>query len=199
MLQAVPVADPAAEVTDWWRVVERCMPSHETCGALTFTPAGVETFDADWEGWLTSTFLPVLHPGLQALQMAVAAQDLEALAREDTTLGAGLPAAAAERSLTAGRHLLLSFAPPQSVRLLDRLRAMAEEQTTFGQLAAVFAVRGQIFHLPSVQVTGAFLLAECVLGADAAGLTLPAGRTVALLQGALEGLAREPVPRLLAV
>jgi hypothetical protein len=43
------------------------------------------------------------------------------------------------------------------------------------------------------------LLAEGVLGADAAGATLPAPRTIGLLQSALDRMAALPPGQLLAV
>ena len=43
------------------------------------------------------------------------------------------------------------------------------------------------------------MLAECVLGADAAGVTLPAPRTIGLLQSAMDRMAVLPAAQLLAV
>jgi hypothetical protein len=53
--------------------------------------------------------------------------------------------------------------------------------------------------LPFVQVAGALVLAECVLGADAAGVTLPAARTIDLMQGAMDSVSAVPAVHLLAV
>ncbi|MEX1044913.1 MAG: hypothetical protein WEC73_02185 [Chthoniobacterales bacterium] len=199
MLQPVPLADPAAEIAAWWRLVELCLPSHEGCGAVTFAPSGHETLEADWDRWLTGIFIPVLHPALTALQPAAVTQDAARVLSEDAALGGALPADAARGSLTAGRHLLLSFQPPQAAKLLERLRVTAATDPSVGQLTTVFAVRAQTFHLPFRQVAGALLLAECVLGADAAGVTLPAPRTIDLLQRALDRMAALPSGQLLAV
>lgn len=199
MLQPVPIATPAAEIAAWWRLVELCLPSHEECGALTFTPAGAETLQADWEQWLTDTFLPAVHPSLAALQSAAATQDVARVLSGDAALGRSLSSAAARGSLAAGRHLLLSFQPPQAAKLLERLREAAAMDNQVGHAATVFAVRGRTFHLPFLQVAGALLLAECVLGADAAGVTLPAPRTACLLQSALDRMAALPAAQLLAV
>lgn len=199
MLQPVPIADPAAEIAGWWRLVELCLPSHEQCGAITFMPAGAESLEADWDRWVTGVFLPTLYPALTALQSAAARQDAACLLAEDAALGAALPAAAASGSLAAGRHLLVSFGPPQGAKLLEKLRETAAVDLCAGHLATAFAVRGQVFYLPFLQVAGALLLAECVLGADAAGVTLPAARTIGLLQGALDRLAALPAVQLLAV
>jgi hypothetical protein len=199
MLQPVPIADPVAEIAAWWRLVELCLPSHEQCGAITFAPAGAESLEADWNDWVTSIFLPVLHPSLTALQSAAAMQDAARLLAEDAALGTALPAAAASGSLTAGRHLLLAFSPPQGAKLLEKLSEAAGTDASVGHLATAFAVRGQVFYLPFLQVAGALLLAECVLGADAAGVTLPAARTITLLQSALDRMAALPAVQLLAV
>jgi len=199
MLQAVPAADSAAEIAAWWRLVELCLPSHEECGALTFAPSGAETLEADWQRWTTGVFLPVLHPALIALQNAAAAQDAIRLLAGDAALGAALPREAARRSLAAGRHLLLASAPPQGAKLLERVRDAVATHDETGHLATAFAVRGNVFHLPFVQVAGALLLAECVLGAAAAGVTLPAGRTIDMMQSALDSMAEVPAVQLLAV
>lgn len=199
MLQPVPTADPAAEIAAWWRLVELCLPSQEQCGAITFTPAGAESLQADWNDWVATVFLPLLHPALTALQSAAATQDAARLLAEDAALGTALPAAAARGSLTAGRHLLLAFSPPQGAKLLEKLGEAAATDPSVGQLTTAFAARGQVFYLPFRQVAGALLLAECVLGADAAGVTLPATRTVGLLQSALDRMAARPVVQLLAV
>lgn len=199
MLQPVPIADPAEEIAAWWRIVELCLPSHEQCGAVTFAPAGTESLATDWDRWLADVFLPVLHPSLASLQSAAGAQDTQRLLAEDAALGTALTDAAARGSLKAGRHLLLSFQPPHGARLLERLRDAAAADRAAGHLATVFAVRGRIFHLPFLQVAGALLLAECVLGADAAGVTLPAARTSGMLQSALDRMATLPLVELLAV
>ena len=199
MLQPVPTSDPAAEIAAWWRLVGLCLPSHEVCGAVTFVPAGSETLDADWDRWVAEVFLPVLHPSLTALQSAAARQDVAAVLAEDAALGAELPADLSGASLAAGRHLLTAFQPPQGARLLERLSEAALIGPSTGHLATVFAARGQAFHLPFLQVAGALLLAECVLGADAAGVTLPATQTIDLLQSALDRMATLSAVQLLAV
>jgi hypothetical protein len=199
MLQAAPSTEPAAEIAAWWRLVELCLPSHEQSGAITFAPAGTETLEADWGRWLTDLYLPVLHPTLTALQSAAARQDVASLRAEDAALGVALPAAAAAGSLVAGRHLVLSFTPPQGAKLLERWRDALAADSTAGHLATGFVIRGQIFHLPARPLAGALLLAECVLGADAAGVTLPAGRTASLLRQAFDRVAAAPAVELMAV
>ena len=199
MLQPVPTSDPAAEIAAWWRLVGLCLPSHEVCGAVTFAPAGPETLEADWDRWVAEVFLPALHPSLTALQSAAARQDVVAVLAEDAAIGAELPADLSGGSLAAGRHLLTAFQPPQGARLLERLSEAALVDSSAGHLATVFAARGQAFHLPFLQVVGALLLAECVLGADAAGVTLPATQTIDLLQSAWDRMAALPAVQLLAV
>jgi len=199
MLQPVPTSDSAAEIAAWWRLVGLCLPSQEECGAITFVPVGSETLEVDWDRWVTEVFLPVLYPSLTALQSAAARQDLAAVLAEDAALGAGLPADLSDGSLTAGRHLLAAFRPPQGARLLERLSEAAVIERSVGHLVTVFAARGQAFHLPFLQVAGALLLAESVLGADAAGVTLPAPQTIRMLQSALDRMAALPAAQLLAV
>lgn len=180
-----------------WRMAEICLPAHDECGAVTFMPRGGETLDADWQDWLVSVYGPVLLPALPAMQHLAANASFTALLGEDAALGAALSEPAARRSLAAGRRALLDFRPPQGAKLLDRLRESAEANPSAGHLATVFAARAHVFHLPAVQTSAALLLAECVLGASAVGLTLSARRTAELLRAA--GQCAAPAPQLVAV
>ena len=186
-----------SDLAELWRMVEVCLPAHEDCGAITFLPRGSETLEADWQDWAVAVYAPVLSPALPGMQLLAADGSFTALLGEDAALGAALSAPAAERSLAAGRRALLDFRPPQGARLLDNLREAAASNATAGHLATVFAVRAHVFHLPSVQATAALLLAECVLGAAAVGLTLPAKRTAELLGAA--GNIAAPAAKLVAV
>ncbi|MFM8886276.1 MAG: hypothetical protein ACKOKC_07670 [Chthoniobacterales bacterium] len=180
-----------------WRMVEVCLPAHEDCGAITFLPRGGETLEEDWQEWALTTYAPVLVPALPAMQLLAADASFTALLGEDAALGTALSVPAAQRSLAAGRRALLDFRPPQGAKLLDNLREAAATNASAGHLATVFAVRAHVFHLPSVQATAALLLAECVLGAAAVGLTLPAKRTAELLGAA--GSIAIPAAKLVAV
>lgn len=164
-----------------WRIVELCIPSHEECGAVTFLPQGAETLEADWQGWVASVYAPILLPALPPLLQSASESAFTALLGGDASLGAALPVPVAARSLAAGRRSLLDFRPPQGAKLLDRLREAAVVNDSAGHLATVFAVRAHAFHLPTVQCGAALLLAECVLGASAVGITLSARRTSELL------------------
>lgn len=180
-----------------WRMVEICLPAHEDCGAITFLPRGGETLEEDWQEWALTTYAPVLAPALPTMQLLAANGSFTALLGEDAAVGAALSVPAAQRSLAAGRRSLLDFLPPQGAKLLDNLREAAATNASAGHLATVFAVRAHVFHLPSVQATAALLLAECVLGAAAVGLTLPAKRTAELLGAA--GSIAIPAAKLVAV
>jgi len=199
MEHAAPPAQEFADLTALWRMVELCLPSHELCAAATFLPRGAETFDQDWQAWSTETFGPVLRPALLALQRFASGVSPSELLSQDAALGAALPELAAWRSLAAGRRLLLDFTPPQGSRLLERLRLAAGGNESTGHLATIYAVRAHIFHLPAVQVAASFLLAECVLGAASAGLTLPARRTASLMRSACSAAASGDEVQLLAV
>ncbi|MBE2180556.1 MAG: hypothetical protein IAE97_08805 [Chthoniobacterales bacterium] len=194
-----PSTEAAAEVAAWWRLVELCLPSHEACGAATFRPAGAETLGKDWEEWVREIFHPVLRPSLFSLQAAAAAQDVRTLAEVDGRLGFALPGPAAQGSLAAGRRVLFGCVPPQGSRMLERLRSIAGNDGTVGHMATVFSARAHVFHLPSVQMAGAMLLAECVLGAESVGVVLSASRTVEMLQGVAEPLTAAPAVHVIAV
>lgn len=180
-----------------WRMVEICLPAHEDCGAVTFLPRGAETLESDWRDWVVSVYSPVLAPALPSMQHSAAEASFTVLLGEDAALGAALDAPAAQRSLAAGRRALLDFRPPQGAKVLDRLREVAATNAAAGHLATLFAARAHIFHLPAVQTAAALLLAECVLGASAAGVTLSARRTGELI--AVAGRFAAPAARLVAV
>lgn len=191
------IPEEQANLAALWRMVELCLPAHEECGAVTFLPRSEETLQADWQDWLESVYAPILMPALSSLQHLAATASFTALLGADAALGADLPGPASGRSLSAGRRALLDFRPPQGAKLLDHLRETAVSNHAAGHLATVFAVRAHAFHLPAVQSSAALLLAECVLGAAAIGLTLTARRTADLLGAA--GNCAAPAPQLVAV
>lgn len=176
-----PEADVSHEVASWWRMVELCLPCHEVCGAATFAPSGTRSLDDEWRQWVEGMFVPVIYPALLILQKATDGPSLSALLDHDSALGAALVEPARKRSLSCGRQVLLGQTPPHGAKLLERLRETAQTKENCGHLATLFAVRGSVFHLPYVQVAGAYLLVEAVLGADSVGLTLPADRVAVML------------------
>ena len=180
-----------ADLTSLWRMTELCLPSHEECGALTFRPRGDETLDADWNSWMTETRAPVLRLAFLDLHRHASELSFAAFLGADAALGAALPAAASQASLTEGRRALLGFTPPRGAKLIERLREAAASNGAAGHLTAVFAARAQAFHIPAVQAETALVLAECILGAASVGLTLPASRTAELM---LAALADGPAP-----
>jgi hypothetical protein len=177
----LPEADVSHEVASWWRMAELCLPCHEVCGAATFAPSGAKSLDDEWQLWVAETFVPVISPALLALQKATEEQSLPTLLEKDFALDTVLAEPARKRSLACGREVLLGQTPPQGAKLLERLREIAQTNENCGHLATLFAVRGGVFHLPYLQVAGAYLLVEAVLGADSAGITLPADRVTAML------------------
>lgn len=199
MSQPVSTDGAAAELTAWWRLVELCHPLHETCGALTFRPSGAETLEGDWDKWLHGVYLRIVGPALARLLSAACAQDLKAVLEADTSLGAALPPDAARTSLAAGRRALDECTPPRGAKLLENLRASSAHDGLIGHIATVFAVRGHVFHLPSVQLSGAFLLAECVSGAESCGVALPAAQAAELVRRAVGATHRGVALELVAV
>ena len=173
-----------ADLTDLWRTTELCLPSHEVCGAVTFCPRGQETLQEDWLGWLAGTRSQILRGAFLDLHRHASEQSFAALLGADAALGAALPESAARASLVEGRRALLGFTPPRGAKLIERLREAADLNETAGHLATVFAARAQAFHIPAVQAETALVLAECILGANSVGLTLPAARTADLMAAA---------------
>lgn len=179
-----------AEIAAWWGVVDLCFPGHSGCGPATFNPSGGETFEADWSEWVEICYKPVLRPAVFALHEAALASSWPELRATERAMALGLSQAAAGGSLAAGRRVLLDFAPPRGAKLLDRWRA--ENDASTGHMAAVFAVRGQLFHLPCVQIAAALALTECVLGASSVGQVPGAEAVAALLGEAISGTADSP-------
>lgn len=179
------------------RIVELCLPLHEECGAATFAPRGGETLEEDWSAWVDGIYRPVLAPALPPMQDFALNARFTTLLGADATLGDALPVEAARRSLEVGRRVLLDVRPPRGVKVLDHLRSAALDNPEVGHLATVFTARAYIFHVPVVQSSMALLLAECVLGASAAGLALSFPRTAELLAAA--GRSNPPAAQLIAV
>lgn len=188
--------DPA-DLAPLWRIVELCLPLHGECGAATFAPRGGETLEDDWDEWVDGIYAPILAPALLSLRDFASNARLTSLLGADAALGGTLPADAAQRSLKAGRRVLLDVRPPKGVKLLDQLRGAALNNSESGHLATVFAARAHAFHVPAVQSSAALLLAECVLGASGAGVVLSSGQTAELLAAA--GRANPPAVQLIAV
>lgn len=174
---------PSAEIAAWWAVLELCFPSHRTCGAATFAPAGPETFGSDWNAWVELCYRPVLLPAVFAAHAAAADGSSAALRAAENALALALAEAPRAASLAAGRRVLFGCAPPQGSRFLERW--CAESDRTTGHMAAVFAVRGQIFHLPCVQIAAALALAECLLGAASVGHVLEESEVASLMAEAV--------------
>ena len=184
-----------ADLTDLWRITELCLPSHEACGVITFFPRGQETLDEDWRVWLAGTRAQILRGAFLDLHRHASEQSFAALLGADAALGAALPEAATQASLVEGRRALLGFTPPRGAKLIERFRDAASANEAAGHLATIFAVRAQAFHIPAVQAETALVLAECILGANSVGLTLPALRTADLMTAAF---AVAPAPAQLA-
>ena len=155
--------------------------------------------EADWDAWVDAVYVPVIWPALGKLLSAACAQDVRAVLQADALLGSSLPADAASSSLATGRRTLDECVPPRGARLLEVVRASAARTESIGHIATVFAVRGHVFHLPGVQMSGALLLAECVAGADSIGVALPAFQAADLVHRALAAMRRGAAPRLAAV
>ncbi len=195
-LQSLVPGDPG-DLSVLWRIVELCLPLHEECGTVTFSPRGEEVLEGDWSGWVAEIYAPILAPTLLSLQDFVSNARFTALLGADAALGSALPVRAARRSLEAGRRVLLDVRPPKGVRVLDHLRGAALNNPAVGHLATVFAARAHAFHVPAMQSSMAFLLAECVLGASGVGLVLSPSRTTELLAAAMH--VNSPAAQLIAV
>lgn len=175
-------SEASAQIAHWWRVVEICLPSHAHAGPASFLPSGAERVDEDWDFWAEQFGAPIFAPSFASLYAA--AVSTGELLVVDAAMGAALPEEMARRSLMLGRSVLSDFLPPRGMKILERLSRAADTDSSQGHLITVFAVRAHGFHIPAIEAFGAFLLMECVLGASAVGVTLPASRIAEMLRRA---------------
>jgi hypothetical protein len=97
---------------------------------------------------------------------------LRALADCDQAIDSALPASFRAPSSRAGRFLLAHYSAPKSERLWRRYHALIDSGDAPGHLATLCALRGAIFHLSSIAISGAYIFLEAKAGLPRSGVDL---------------------------
>jgi hypothetical protein len=152
------------------RVVGLCHPGWNRLRDLTFSPDASSR--PAWLPWKESIFSTILWPRITEARSACASGDLQALADCDQAIDSALPANFRTPSSLAGRFLLAHYSAPKSERLWRRYHALISSGEAPGHLATLCALRGAIFHLSSVAISGAYIFLEAKAGLPRSGVDL---------------------------
>jgi hypothetical protein len=152
------------------RAVGLCHPGWSRLRGLTFSPDSSSC--PAWLPWKERIFATILWPRIAEARSACAAGDLRALADCDQAIDSALPASFRAASSRAGRALLAHYSAPKSERLWRRYHALIDSGNAPGHLATLCALRGAIFHLSSVGISGAYIFLEAKAGLPRSGVDL---------------------------
>jgi hypothetical protein len=152
------------------RAVGLCHPGWNRLGGLTFSPDSSSC--PAWLPWKERVFATILWPRIAEARSACAAGDLRALADCDQAIDSALPASFRAPSSRAGRFLLLHYSAPKSERLWRRYHALISSGDAPGHLATLCALRGAIFHLSVIAISGAYIFLEAKAGLPRSGVDL---------------------------
>lgn len=135
----------------------------DATGPGTFFPAeraGGLDFEAAFEDWRTTLFLPWLGPRFIAVHLAAARMETERIQEIDREIDTHLSPAARQRSLEAARPFLEGRteirSQPQWVKFLQA----AEQGRTPGHLPTIFSLQAALFHLPLLPAMTAYVNLE---------------------------------------
>jgi hypothetical protein len=152
------------------RAVGLCHPGWNRLRGLTFAPDSRSC--PAWLPWKERIFSTILWPRIAEARSACAAGDLRALADCDQAIDSALPASFRAPSSRAGRFLLAHYSAPKSERLWRRYHALIDSGDAPGHLATLCALRGAIFHLSSIAISGAYIFLEAKAGLPQSGVEL---------------------------
>ena len=152
------------------RAVGLCHPGWNGLCGVTFSPDA--SFCPTWLPWKERIFATILWPGIAEARSACATGDLRALAACDHAIDSALPASFRAPSAHAGRFLLAHYSAPKSERLWRRYHALIGSGDAPGHLATLCALRGAIFHLSSVAISGAYIFLEAKAGLPRSGVDI---------------------------
>jgi hypothetical protein len=164
------VFDNANARVELLRAVGLCHPGWNRLRGLTFAP-DLNSSPA-WLPWKERIFSTILWPRIAEARAACAAGDLRALADHDQAIDAALPASFRAPSSRAGRFLLTHYSAPTSERLWRRYHVLIGSGEAPGHLATLCALRGAIFHLSSIAISGAYIFLEAKAGLPRSGVDL---------------------------
>lgn len=162
--------DTANARAELLRAVGLCHPGWNRLRGLTFSPDSSSC--PAWLPWKERVFATILWPRIAEARSACAAGDLRALADCDQAIDSALPAGSRAPSSRAGRLLVAHYSAPKSERLWRRYHALIGSGEAPGHLATLCALRGAIFHLSSIAISGAYIFLEAKGGLPRSGVDL---------------------------
>jgi hypothetical protein len=136
------------------------------CGSGTALKKGISwNADSDlersWSHWNRSSFQPFILPHLVEVQALSSRQFVREILRRDRAFSNLLSKEIEEKSLEAGRHLLLRKSL-KTDRTLERIQRAVVAGNAPGHFATLFAVRAAVFSIAPRTAVLAYLLQELV-------------------------------------
>jgi hypothetical protein len=136
------------------------------CGSGTAFKKGISwNAESDpeqsWSHWTRSSFQPFILPHLVQVQELSSRQFVREILKLDRAFSALLSKETEEKSLEAGRHLLLTKSL-KADRTLERIHRAVEAGSAPGHFATLFAVRAAVFSIAPRTAVLAYLLQELV-------------------------------------
>ena len=162
--------DTANARAELLRAVGLCHPGWNRLRGLTFSPDSSSC--PAWLPWKERVFATILWPRISEARSVCAAGDLRALADCDQAIDSALPEGCRAPSSLAGRLLMARYSAPTSERLWRRYHALIDSGEAPGHLATLCALRGAIFHLSSIAISGAYIFLEAKAGLPRSGVDL---------------------------
>jgi hypothetical protein len=136
------------------------------CGSGTAFRKGISwNADSDlersWADWTRSAFQPFILPHLVQVQALSSRQFVREIIGLDRAFSDQLSKETEEKSVEAGRHLLL-MKSLKADRTLDRIQRAVNAGSAPGHFATLFAVRAAVFSIAPRTTVSAYLLQELV-------------------------------------
>jgi hypothetical protein len=136
------------------------------CGSGTAFKKGISwNADSDlersWAHWTRSSFQPFILPHLVQVQALSSRQFVREILGLDRAFSGLLSRENEEKSVEAGRQLLL-MKSLKADRTLDRIQRAVVAGTAPGHFATLFAVRAAVFSIAPRTTVSAYLLQELV-------------------------------------
>ena len=136
------------------------------CGSGTAFKKGISwNADSDlersWADWTRSSFQPFILPHLVQVQPLSSRQFVREILGLDRAFSGLLSKESEEKSVEAGRQLLL-MKSLKADRTLDRIQRAVESGNAPGHFATLFAVRAAGFSIAPRTTVSAYLLQELV-------------------------------------
>jgi hypothetical protein len=117
--------------------------------------------EQSWSHWTRSSFQPFILPHLVQVQALSTRQFVREILGLDRAFSGLLSKEIEEKSLEAGRHLLLTKSL-KADRTLERIERAVAEGNAPGHFATLFAVRAAVFSIAPRTAVLAYLLQELV-------------------------------------